>query len=621
MKRKGLASIVFIVAIAAGLLGAALAQGWAPFLGLDLQGGVSVVLQPDGDADEEQLEDAVAIIRNRVDALGVAEPEITRQGQTIVVELPGVDDPEAAVELVGRTGELRFRPVLAELPPGGGGMDFGDLDFGDLDLDVEGIDLDDVDLEGLDLDELEGTATDPDDDADGGTEGDGADEGASGVPVRLASTASATQDIEPADPAEPSEPGEGVDDEQVIIDDPDDITLDMFDDETRAQLEALGAGGDNELTAPEDDLPGEIVVLPQYAIVDGERVEVRRFRLGPVALTGAGLETAQASLGGPTQSVWVVNLTLRGGPDGIGAFNDIAEQCFNGTQVCPTRQLAVTIDGEVETAPQIQEPRFAGNVQISGPDVDPFTQEEAEDLATVLRFGALPVELEVESRQQVSASLGRDALQAGLIAGAIGLGLVALYMLAFYRLLGLTALGMLVIEGALLWGVIAWLGSTQGLALTLAGITGIIVSIGVSLDSNIVFYETIKSDIRDGRSARSAAERSFNAAWKTIVKADVATLIAAALLYALAVGPVRGFAFYLGLATVLDLLVAWFFLRPAVAAMLRSKLCGLKPGLFGLPDTPTLTPGGGRPRPATDAVGARSGPADSGTDPATTGAV
>src|SRR5690606_37439442 len=156
------------------------------------------------------------------------------------------------------------------------------------------------------------------------------------------------------------------------------------------------------------------------------------------------------------------------------------------------------------------------------------------------RFGALPVELEVEAVQDVSAAIGRDALRAGVIAGAIGLALVALYMIVFYRFLGLTAVAKLAIEAGLLSAIIAWLGSTQGLALTLAGVTGIIVAIGLSVDSNVVFFEHVKEDIRNGRSPRWAARRSFSAAWRTIVKADLASLIAAVLLYALAVGPVRG---------------------------------------------------------------------------------
>jgi preprotein translocase subunit SecD len=163
-------------------------------------------------------------------------------------------------------------------------------------------------------------------------------------------------------------------------------------------------------------------------------------------------------------------------------------------------------------------------------------------------------------------------------------------MLLSYRLLGITAIAKLVIELGLLWAINAWLGTSQGLALTLAGVTGIVVSFGLSVDSNVVYFETVKEDIRNGRSVRSAAERSFTGAWRTIVKADVASLIVAVLLYALAVGPVRGFAFYLGLATLLDLVVAWFFMRASGQLSLRSRLAGEHPRWFGLPDASGATP-------------------------------
>ena len=347
-------------------------------------------------------------------------------------------------------------------------------------------------------------------------------------------------------------------------------------------------------TPPEEDLPEVEVVLPQYELVDGEKVEVARYRMGPALLTGDSLEGATASIGQTGQ--WLVNPTFRGGADGIDLFNAAAAECFARTPTCPTGQLGITLDGEVVSAPTIQEASFSRDqIQISGS----FDEASAKQLATVLRYGALPVQLETQSVQLVSASLGRDALDAGLIAGAVGLALVTLYMVAFYRLLGLAAIAKLAVEAALLWSIIAYLGSSANLALTLAGVTGIIVSIGVSLDSNVVFYEHLKEDIRNGRTPRSAADRSFASAWSTIVKADVASLIAAGLLYYLAVGPVRGFAFYLGLATLLDLFAAWFFMRPAVNALLRSEGCQRNPGRYGMPTGPAGPPGGvGRRPPA-----------------------
>jgi preprotein translocase subunit SecD len=204
-------------------------------------------------------------------------------------------------------------------------------------------------------------------------------------------------------------------------------------------------------------------------------------------------------------------------------------------------------------------------------------------LATSLKYGALPVEFEQQQAQIVSATLGQDALHAGLVAGAVGVALVAVYMMAFYRILGLLAIVKLAVEGALLWSIISWLGSNNGLALTLAGITGIIVSIGVSLDSNVVYYEHLKEDVYKGRSIRSATDKSFVTAFSTIVKADVASLIGAGLLWWLTVGPVRGFAFYLALSTALDILMSWSFMRPIVKLCTRSKTLRAHPRILGLP--------------------------------------
>jgi preprotein translocase subunit SecD len=208
----------------------------------------------------------------------------------------------------------------------------------------------------------------------------------------------------------------------------------------------------------------------------------------------------------------------------------------------------------------------------------------------VLRFGALPVQLETLTTQTVSATLGRDALEAGIVAGIVGLAIVALYMIAYYRLLGLVAMISLSVSFGLLWSIVSWLGATQGLALTLAGVTGLIVAIGVSVDSNIVYFENVKEDVREGRPVRSSVERSFKSAFSTIVKADVTTLIGAGLLYWLTIGPVRGFAFYLGLATILDLIVSYFLMRPLVVWLGRVRRFQGRPGWLGIP-VGELTPG------------------------------
>jgi preprotein translocase subunit SecD len=238
------------------------------------------------------------------------------------------------------------------------------------------------------------------------------------------------------------------------------------------------------------------------------------------------------------------------------------------------------LDGEVISAPSISQPSYeADSIQISGD----FSEGEAKDLATVLDYGALPVVLEPQAVQTVSATVGEDALRAGLIAGALGLALASLYMIVLYRLLGVVAIGSLVVTAGILYAVVAWMSANLGSALTLAGVTGLIVSIGVALDSNIVYFEHLKEDVRNGRTVRSAVDRSFQGSFRTIVAADLVSIIGAGILYLMTVGAVRGFALYLGLATLLDLLVAWFFMRPAAALLGRWKRTTTNPGLLGLP--------------------------------------
>ena len=491
---RGYTSLFVIVVIAGAALLYTVVAGNKPLLGLDLQGGVSVVLEPKGTVENDTLNQAISIIRQRIDALGVAEPEITRQGNSILIQIPGVKDKDRALQLVGQTAELQFRPVLAN------------------------------------------------------------------VPVTPQSSTTTTT----ADPAAST---------TTTTADPTSSTTTTTIDEGKTvgglPLDVCTTG----LSSEELNTTGE-AILPQCK--NGELIA--SYAVGPMALTGSALDTARAQLNS-NNGQWEVAPTFKSGDEGIGLFNGVAATCYAKGSTCPTGQLAIVLDGRVLSAPVIQQASFqADQIIISGS----FTEREAKDLATALKYGALPVELVQQQAQVVSATLGRDALHAGLLAGAVGLGLVALYMIAFYRVLGLFSVLKLGIEGALLWSVISWLGTNNGLALTLAGITGIIVSIGVSLDSNVVYYEHLKEDINNGRSLRTSIDRSFVSAFSTIVKADVASLIGAALLWWLTVGPVRGFAFYLGLSTALDLLTSWAYMRPVVKFVSRTRIAK-NPALLGLP--------------------------------------
>jgi len=451
-----------VLLVAGASLAGVLSAGWSPVLGVQLQGGVEVVLRPADEVSDEQFERAIEIIRNRVDAIGVAEPDITRQGNQVIIQLPGVKDKQRAVDLIGQTAELTFRPVVSIFD--------------------------------------------------------------SSDPNQLAAVQQLVQgDAQESDSSE-SEP-----------------------------LPTLA----DVLTPPDQDEAAASVVLLGSEGQTG-------FVLSPAALTGEVIDEAAATF----QGQWIVNVS----------FNDEGALLFDQMAVANyQKQVAIVLDGVVESAPTINATEFDGQAVISGS----FDEEEAKNLALVLRFGALPVEFERDDVRTVSATLGEGTLRAGVIAGLVGLGLVALYMLLYYRLLGLVAVCSLAVSGATLWSIIAWLGESQGLALTLAGATGIIVSIGVQVDSNIVYYERIKEEVRRGRAVKSAADGSFRAAFSTIIWADLASLIGAGVLYQLTTGTVRGFALYLGITTLIDLAVSFFFMRPLVVLVAR-RLVKEKPKRLGL---------------------------------------
>lgn len=544
MQRKLVLSLVFIMVLAYGGLAATLALGNKPELGLDLQGGVSVVLSPTKKASGDQLDQSLSIIRSRVDALGVAEPDITRQGQDIVVQLPGVKNHDRALELVGQTAELRFRPVLQDLSG----------------APVKGVDTPTT------------TTTAP----------------------KTTTTTAAPKSTSTSEGALGLVPGESA------------AAIQSAPTTTAPKTPATTAPKSPTTTAPaqqtvpvnnrDNDDPNKPVVLRG---IDGKGL----YELGPSLSTGRIVKSAQAELN--PQGQWQVALQMRGGANGIDKFNQIAAQCFAqspNAQICPSGRLAIVLDSVVQSAPTISNQSYqADQISISGS----FNQREAKNLALVLRYGSLPVELQRQSLQTVSASLGSDSLRAGIIAGFVGLTLVALYMLAYYRALGLVVIVGLSVWASLMYTIVSFLGATQGLALTLAGVTGIIVSIGVTVDSYVVFFERLKDEVRSGRTVRSSAERAFKRAFRTILAADTSAFIGAAVLWWLTVGSVRGFAFFLGLSTILDVTVAWFFTRPAVTLLSRSPVftdmpvLGVARGLA----TPVAQPPAAERPPVTAGVG------------------
>ena len=500
-KRRHIISLTLLIVVVASGLVANLVAGNTPALGLDLQGGASVTLQPEGDFDATGLDVAVEIIRARVDSIGVAEPEIILQGSTVVVNLPGVKDQQQALDIIGRTGELLLRPVLQT----------GFLN------------------QNPDTSVPTSETTLPEPTSDSVEDGAGVVSGGPGASkvISTATTvaASATTVAEASTPASTTETQEA---------DP-----------------ASGLGDD-----PND--PTQTVLL-----LDKQGVA---YVVGPAGASGKVFKND--AVADVQSGQWAVVVGLRSGPDGDQLWNRLAAACFNRTAECPTGQLAMVLDGTVISAPTVNEPEFTGGtVQITGS----FTPEEARDLAKILEFGAVPVRFVVSQAQTVSATLGSDSLRAALISGIVGLLLVALLLLAYYRLMALFVLAGLGVSVALLWSVISFLSRSNGLALSLSGIAGIIVSIGIAVDSYIVFFERIKYEIRAGKTLKNSALRSFESAWRTIVAADTVSFIAAIVLWYLTVGSVRGFAFFLGISALTDIIVTFFFTRSAVLLYARSK--------------------------------------------------
>ncbi|MFM8947151.1 MAG: preprotein translocase subunit SecD [Actinomycetota bacterium] len=299
------------------------------------------------------------------------------------------------------------------------------------------------------------------------------------------------------------------------------------------------------------------------------------YQLGPAFATGEVFQDDAAA--DIINGGWGVRVSLKGGAEGAGLWNIGATSCFSASAQCPTKRMAIVLDGVVQSAPTVNQPQFSGGVDITGN----FSESEAKDLARVLKSGALPVRLEVQAVQTVSATLGEDSLRAASIAGLIGIALVLLFMILYYRSLALVVVAGLAVSGAIQWNIISLLSKTNGLALSLSGIAGIIVSIGVTIDSYVVFFEKLKDEVKAGRSLKNSAERGFKSAWRTIIAADTVSLLGAFTLWYLTVGSVRGFAFFLGLSTLCDIVVAWFFTRPTMLLLARSGRFERR-GAFGI---------------------------------------
>jgi preprotein translocase subunit SecD len=451
-------------------------------LGLDLRGGTSVTLQPrastaGNEVTSAAIDQAVEIIRQRVNSLGVAESEVTAQGsgtnRQIVISVPG-ENGRRVVDLVGQTAELRFRQVLAS---------------------------------GL------------------------------GVPASVDTSTAAT-------------PVAGVSEalNQAYAN---------LDCTTAASLQGTGT----------DD--------PAAAITACSK-EGTKYILAPAEVLGRQISKASAGIDTQAGSAWSVSLTFNS--EGTSAFGALTARVTSLPE--PTNQVAIVLDGIVQSSPRIIQAIPSGTAQITGS----FTQVEAQDLANVLKYGALPLAFDRGEVQQVSPTLGSEQLAAGLLAGAIGLLLVTIYSFFYYRGLGIVVTGSLAVAALMIYLLALVLGETIGFTLTLAGIAGIIVAIGITADSFVVYFERIRDEIREGRSLRSAVESGWVKARHTILVADAVSIIAAVLLYFFAVGSVQGFAFALGLTTLVDLLIVYIFTKPLMTIMARLKFFNSGHRFSGLSD-------------------------------------
>jgi preprotein translocase subunit SecD len=578
--RPGRTLIAFFVglAIAYGLV--ALAGSWKPELGLDLQGGTRITLIAKDDPSAENLEQARSIIDQRVNGSGVTEAEVVSQGnRIIVVEIPG-ETRRDLVETVERQAQLRFRLVAC--------IDDGVTPCGTSPVTPE-IPTEAEPGEGVVAPTESPTAEEPATPSDAASPSGTANRAPASYGDETPSptaeptdapsdTPSDTATADPSDtptegesegtePIPPPEGGEGVDDPLTWIDSPNQEAVDAY----------------NAFTCPADGSPANVVDDPKKPLVTcgTGRFEGVKYLLSASMIEGTDLNTAAAEI--PQSQVnYVVTLEFNGA--GTKKFADISRALVN-----TEKQFAIVLDGQVLSAPTMDALILDGRAQISGD----FTQESATSLATSLKYGALPIAFEDPSTETIGPSLAGDQLNAGLVAGAFGLGLVLIYCMIYYRGLGIVVVSSLLAAAAVVYALVLLLSETAGFTLTLPGIAGLIIAVGITADSFIIFFERIRDEMREGKSMRVAVETGWKRAKVTRLAAQVVTLLSASVLYIFATGAVKGFGFALGLTSIVDLAILFWFTKPMVTWLGRftffnsgHRFSGLSRGTLGM-DGPT----------------------------------
>lgn len=571
-------TVALVVLVGAGAIWSS--ATWAPKLALDLEGGTSIILEPQVDdgtkISSEQLNQAVAIIRQRVDSTGVSEAEITTQGdRNIVVNLPGNPDEETR-ELVRSSAQLAFRRVAFVGAP--------EAVSAEEEPAPEETEDPLEDLSEEDRQRLEDALREDDAPTDDGEPDDAEDAPAGGGSVtaddRSAPVAAGGTGA-PSDAGEDTSGDGGADGDatdEAPADETEDATEDApataprFDpmtDMSWADDEVMNAFAELDCTDPANRTGGESGGNDDMFVAcatDGSA----KYILGPVELDGSHVSNADfgfetTSTGTQTNRVAV---TIEFDDVGREVFGQITTAITGQQQ--PYDQFAIVLDGLVLSAPQSRTPVTDGRAQITGD----FTLESGETLANQLRNGALPISFQVQSEQQISPTLGSDYLAYGMLAGLIGLGLVVVYSLVQYRVLGTVTVSSLAVAGVLTYLLLLLVTWRYGYRLSLAGVAGLIVGIGAAADSFIVYFERIRDELRGGRKLTSAVEIGWDRAKRTIFASKAVNLLGAVILYILAVGSVRGFAFTLGLTVIVDLLVTVLFTHPMMQLLARTRFFG-----------------------------------------------
>lgn len=541
--------LLALIVVLVGLM--ALSKTWTPKLGLDLRGGTTITLTAknttgDGSVDPNSLKQAQQIIQNRVDSLGVGESEVTTSGnKQINVSVPNIQQ-DRLVALVGQTAVLRFRAVYAAeqvAPPAPASP------------------------------EPSGSASSSSEPSASASAQAPASEGA--TPSASPSGDKRPMPALPTAPPAPSTPkptaeGQGTPPDQAISWQP-------------------SATDQSEFAAFTCDQQATQVDVSDQPLFSCDPAGTSKFLLGPTLIEGRDLTGANAGI--PQQGLtWEVNLQFNSA--GATAFENATREI--ATRTSPENTFAIVLDGKSISTPSVSEAIPGGQARISGS----FNQQSATELANVLKYGALPLAFTVDEVNNVSATLGGEQLTAGIVAGLIGLGLVVAFCFLYYRGLGIVVVASLAVAGVLTYACMVLLGSSVGFALNLPGIAGAIVAIGITADSFVIYFERIRDEVRDGRSLRTAVETGWRRARQTILIADTVSMLSALILFILAIGSVRGFAFTLGLTTVIDVLVVFAFTKPLMTLLARTKffggghkLSGLDPEHLGVPSLPGVRRG------------------------------